>query len=651
MIRANLLIKLDRGGEAIQEAQSILQGNPDDWTAHLILASAAGGTAGRARYPQIDIQQQIRFVEEHAPESAEAYYLRSILAEPASKRMTLLGRAIELDPGHAESLVERINLNRDVLMNFPAAMQDCGSLIIARSRSALGRRMRALVYNAQTKYDDALVEIERAIELDPADSHNYPVRAMTYRKTGLLDEAIADLSHAIELAPDSVLHWYDRARTYNLAGHFEEALNDSARAIALNRDFEPAYREMFRALHSLDRKDDLRANLALLRDAAERWQDERVAAAAQRTAANYYRVLKDYGAALSVAELATEMAPDDYRGHIMLAVIGRDTGDDALYTSACDTAVGLRPQDPKEWIDRGWDVGFDCGWEQALADLEAAVDAFPTWFTAYHRRGTAYLQLGRLEEALADLSRSTELAPNYKRSYDHRANVLELMHRPHEALTDREKALTLDPYTSALSYSNLGNSYFAIGRIEDSVASHDRAIRIDPLYTHSYALRAIGLPYLDRCEEALDDISRSKELATTGHADDYTTVYVNLAMAHLSSLYYHCPAQYDAAAALKFAEAAHANRRERTQSILAYALYRNGRFAEAKQAFEAAFEEKEGQDVWFTYAMCLTQLGETSRARELFDRSTRWMDEHKPNLPSSFLQRTEAAKLLGIAVQ
>jgi tetratricopeptide (TPR) repeat protein len=200
-----------------------------------------------------------------------------------------------------------------------------------------------------------------------------------------------------------------------------------------------------------------------------------------------------------------------------------------------------------------------------------------------------------------------------------------------------------------MSYSNLGNSYFAIGRFEDSVASHDRAIAIDPLYTHSYALRAISLPYLGRCDEAVRDIARSNELATTGHADDYATVYVNLALAHLSSLYYHCPAQFDAAEALKFAEVAHENRRERTQRVLAHALYRSGRLAEAKRSFEAAFEEKEGRDVWFVYAACLWRLGEKNRARELFHRSTRWMAEHKPNPPSHTPQRREAAELMGIS--
>jgi len=51
------------------------------------------------------------------------------------------------------------------------------------------------------RYDKALADLNRAIELDPADARALTSRANTYRLMKRYDEALADLSQAIELEP------------------------------------------------------------------------------------------------------------------------------------------------------------------------------------------------------------------------------------------------------------------------------------------------------------------------------------------------------------------------------------------------------------------------------------------------------------------
>ena len=51
------------------------------------------------------------------------------------------------------------------------------------------------------RYDEALADFTRAIELDPEDAWTIASRGETYRLMGRYDEALADFTRAIELDP------------------------------------------------------------------------------------------------------------------------------------------------------------------------------------------------------------------------------------------------------------------------------------------------------------------------------------------------------------------------------------------------------------------------------------------------------------------
>ena len=51
------------------------------------------------------------------------------------------------------------------------------------------------------RYDEALADLNRAIELDPDDAGAFGRRGETYIALGNYDEALADLNRAIELDP------------------------------------------------------------------------------------------------------------------------------------------------------------------------------------------------------------------------------------------------------------------------------------------------------------------------------------------------------------------------------------------------------------------------------------------------------------------
>jgi tetratricopeptide (TPR) repeat protein len=95
-----------------------------------------------------------------------------------------------------------------------------------------------------------------------------------------------------------------------------------------------------------------------------------------------------------------------------------------------------------------------------------------------------------LEGAEASYQRALELNPNYAAAYYSYGDLLLVnLGRPEEALALHRKALELDPF-SGNYISAVGADLHALGRFDEALAEYERALVVDPAYPWSY--RAIG---------------------------------------------------------------------------------------------------------------------------------------------------------------
>jgi tetratricopeptide (TPR) repeat protein len=103
-----------------------------------------------------------------------------------------------------------------------------------RDRIRAGRMVR---YLANGRYDQALADYDRAIELDAAHTWAITSRAAIYRKMGRYEEALADFDRAIGLDADhaGAWAWASRGETYQAVSRSrpvdrEDNEDNSARA-------------------------------------------------------------------------------------------------------------------------------------------------------------------------------------------------------------------------------------------------------------------------------------------------------------------------------------------------------------------------------------------------------------------------------------
>jgi serine/threonine protein kinase/Tfp pilus assembly protein PilF len=689
MIRARALMNLGRVGEAVDAARARLGQDPDDWKAHAILAAAATLEFGET-VVTIDAERHVRAVESGAPETAEAYNLRALVTDSSPEALDLLDRALEIDPGNVEALVQRINRYRRVT-NFAAALADCERLVAMRPRSARARRLTARVHLEQFDAESAMAEVERAIEIDPGDALNYSTRSRIYSEVGRLDAALADMTRAIEIDPDRAVFYFGRAGLHQLRREPALAAADAERAIELEPENPAGRWTLIYERFELGGLEAAMEQVNHLLEMSEAWPDE-----GEQALTRFYLVewLLDAGEperARREAEKAVELAPDEWTSHMAVAFVRARTEDPAAAAESCERAAAIELDEPSDHLLRAyWFRRFSCpqGKELALADFSKAIELAPWWAEAWLERAAVHREDGRFVAALADLDKAIELAPRRGKTYVARARTyLAMEERYEDALTDCDRAIEfgtypgyrgtidnllfvkaralqrLDRADEALevmeraveerpesfdAHRNLAEVFFWLGRIDEALGSADRCVELQPNISWVWRVRAEYLTFKSgSCDRVRANLEKFWELGS-----HQPFGWNSLAWFHAVHLVQACPDVYDPARALELARKAVSYWPEdgSVKDTLGIVLYRNGMYEEARTALLEVLElgHEANPHPLFSLAMTCWKLGREREARQYYDRAVAAMDRTIPTNPEYLRRRDEAAELLGI---
>jgi Tfp pilus assembly protein PilF/DNA-directed RNA polymerase subunit RPC12/RpoP len=127
----------------------------------------------------------------------------------------------------------------------------CGTTTMVVQASAIGNLTKAVardynnrgnILDSQGRYDEAIENFTRAIELDPTYALAYFNRGNVYaRRLQRYDKALADYNQAIEMSPIDAAAYTNRGAVYASLERDDEALEDLERAIQLDPDLAGAY--------------------------------------------------------------------------------------------------------------------------------------------------------------------------------------------------------------------------------------------------------------------------------------------------------------------------------------------------------------------------------------------------------------------------
>ncbi len=330
--------------------------------------------------------------------------------------------------------------------------------------------LRGNAYYAKKELDLAIADYDQAIRLNPNDAVFYSNRGGALLGKNQPDRAIADLDQAIRLNGKNARPYLERGHAYRGKGMLDRAIADYEQAILLNPNDPNAYnyrgnvyytrKDFDRAIADFDKSLALNANQPIIFNL--------------RGTAYYLK--KDYPHALADFDRAVTLD-----GRYAFA-----------FASRGNTYLAMRE--------------FDL----AITDYDTALRLNPNLVRAYHARGNAYSAKAQYDKAILDFDQVIRLDPN-PAAYVGRCLARAVLALLQEALADCNDAIALradDP--GALG--TRGFVYLKLGRLDDSIADFDAALRLDPRRALSLYGRGIAKQRKGDTNEANDDIAAATAL-------------------------------------------------------------------------------------------------------------------------------------------
>ena len=129
--------------------------------------------------------------------------------------------------------------------NLTARMVACSEIVSGNGytgeQKAVAYRNRGLARAEAGAHDQAILDLNEALRLDPNDAVAFDTRAHSRLAKGATDQAIADFSAAMRLQPHNVSFIVARGHAFLIKGNVDAAIIDFSDAIRINPNSASAY--------------------------------------------------------------------------------------------------------------------------------------------------------------------------------------------------------------------------------------------------------------------------------------------------------------------------------------------------------------------------------------------------------------------------
>ncbi len=287
---------------------------------------------------------------------------------------------------------------------------------IAQNPSSwMSRNSLAVYWLGEKRFDDAIDQYRKIIELRPSDSLGYMNLGAAFARKGDAAAAIPEYERAMQLAPDDPRIERNLAQSLLTQGRVDDAITHFARAIELRKD----------------RKDVKGQNPEL-----------------QLELGNAFLQKGDVPEAMAHYRHALELRPDFPAAHSNLGSAllkeGRQTEAIAEYRAA----LSLRPDDPTAHNNLG-NALLQAGLlDEARQQFEEAKKFNPGAdknAEIYCNLGNALLQKRDLENAIANYRQALALRPNYPEAHSNLGAALLAQGKLADAIREFETTLAFAP--------------------------------------------------------------------------------------------------------------------------------------------------------------------------------------------------------------
>lgn len=392
----------------------------------------------------------------------------------------------------------------------------------------------AMDYYRHRDLERAILNFNRAIELNPDYADAYRNRASAYAETGDYQQAIRDYNKAIALEPDIEDAYYGRGLAYYYSGNLEQAILDYNRAIELDPNYIYAYLGRGLAYRQSGNTEqavlDFEQYLERAPDAPNRAavaKTIRKMRLASTPVTKFIIFIPFIILFLGETFWVLRIRPTARRqviqhllpAHtgILIVMVGLVTNQRPLIFSGLGITVGIVLA---QWLlrlppyYRAADKRFRVGdLNNALNLINKSIQARPNSAEAYYLRSLIHLALRRPIKAEQDARKAIQIKPHSPTGFRAMGQIFYLRGFYSQAKEAFAEALTLNP-GNPLLLCDLGQTCFRLGQQEEAIenlklAAFNRLTDACNLSIHYYLGRSFeDLGQEDQADEAFETMKR-----------------------------------------------------------------------------------------------------------------------------------------------
>ena len=332
----------------------------------------------------------------------------------------------------------------------------------------------------------ALILLNKAINLDPNSVNYLSFRAMLYDLSGLFTEEISDLNKIVELNDKlnikSINIHFIRSTAKLKMGLYEDALSDINYFINNNdtiSNLAEAYISKASILYKLGRIDSAKVFYSMAR-IQNIMKENSIESNALIGLAN---MEKNNTRAMELIDSAIINDPSNYLAYGKRATLNLLNGNIQLAKNDFAKSISLNPNDAAVLFNLAkMQLEYTQEYDAAIKNFNAILKLSPQ----EKENGKVYLNLAvcknRLAhnlEALADIKRAEEIDPHQQLVYFNYAMILSDLDRNQEALEQINKAIAITP-TDVEALNLKGSILLSLSLFDDAITSFKKAVEANP---------------------------------------------------------------------------------------------------------------------------------------------------------------------------
>ena len=290
------------------------------------------------------------------------------------------------------------------LKYYDKALEYAEESIKLDTNNYLGYLARGVALSIFSKYEESLLDINKAIQLNPDYADSFNQRGITSYKNKDLAQALIDFEKAIELDPTNAQAYFNRGTVYYNSNEYENAILDFNLAIEL----DPGYSEVY-------------INRGTL----------------------FYNK-REFDKAISDYDKAIEIVPNYSIAFLNRGILYLNTKDYDKAISDFNKVIELDSNSAYAYFNRGVAYHYQEEYDKALKDYDKSIELDPVHANTYFNRGVLFANKNDQEKALVEYNKALEIDPQYVNAYINRGSVYYDNKEYEKAIQDFNEALKLD---------------------------------------------------------------------------------------------------------------------------------------------------------------------------------------------------------------